>query len=140
MPPPPPVVVKKIIPPFPLETLDAYRPWCILTTKVLAEVLGTNPLALAMRLYRGAGPRPVPAEWLKGHVAGFMVADVRSWLGDGRSETDMFRQALPQAMAVEPDEVIRLYACVDAVEVEPIIGGLFSKSGKKDYLDYLRKL
>lgn len=128
--------MKKIIR-FPVSKLDAYAPSIILTTKVLADALGTGPIALAMRIYRGVGPRAVPAEWLKGHVAGFLVADVRSWLGDPRSETEMFRDALPKSIADEPDELIRIYTRVGAENGDPVIGGSFSKQGRAAYLNYL---
>lgn len=137
MAPPLPHGVKKIISPFSPDQLDAYAPWCILTTKVLAEALGTGPIALAMRIYRGVGPRAVPQAWLKGHVAGFLIADVRTWTGDIRSETEMFRGALPASMVDEPEEMIRLYARAEAETGKPLIGGTFTKAGREAYLNYL---
>lgn len=104
---------------------------------MLSKVIETDAIALAMRLYRGVGPKRIPDDWIKGHIAGFLVSDVRSWLGDTRSETQMFRDALPSDMANEPDDAIRLYARAEAQSGQPLIGATFSKSGKEVYLNYL---
>lgn len=93
-----------------------------------------------MRLYRGIDLQPVPSNWLHGNVSGFLVAGVRSWLCDSRTETQMFRDALPFDAANEPDELIRLYARVQAQNGQSLIGGTFSERGEDAYLNYLYAL
>lgn len=137
-PPPTELVVKKMIVPFSLSALDGYLPWAILTTKAVAQVFGTNPLALGMRIYRGAGPKPVPKDWIKGHVAGFMVADLRAWLGDPRDETEMYREAV--GAPDETNDAVRLYARARAQNEEAIIGGQFTNKGRASYLNYIYAL
>lgn len=134
----PELAVKKMIAPFPLAQLDPWLPYVILSTKALAEALETDPIALAMRRYRNVGPKAVPADWIRGHVIGFLVADARIWLGDPRSETDQFRATLGDSTdSNDSDAAVRMLTRAHAQNGEPIIGATFTNKGHAAYLEYL---
>jgi hypothetical protein len=126
--------------------LAVYRPWTVLSTKALASALRIDPITLAMRVYRGVGPKPVP-RWLKGHVVGYMTSSALRWLGDPRSEVDIFREDLISngltdltANDLPDDDAVRLYSHV-AVVANPnvaIVGATFTPKGWKEYLRSIR--
>jgi hypothetical protein len=102
---------------------------------------GIDPIALAMRVYRGVGPKPVPSEWIKGHVSAYFVADVLRWRGDPRDDVVMFRDALKQQLTAEDlrdEAVVRLFACVEAEKARNIIGAEFTSQGRKEYSRRMR--
>jgi hypothetical protein len=130
-----------------IEGLSSHPPWTVLSTKSLASALGIDSIALAMRVYRGVGPKPGPATWIRGHIRAYTVSNVLRWLGDTRSSTNMFRDSLIQndltdltANDLLDDDAVRLYTYV-AVEVNPnaaIVGAKFTPKGWKEYLRSIR--
>lgn len=134
----PELAVKKMISTFSLSMLDRWPPFVILSTKALAEALETDPIALAMRRYRNVGPKAAPADWIKGHVTGFLVADARIWLGDPRSETEQFRAALGDT--ADSDAVVRMLTRARAQTETSIVGVTLTTKGYTAYLNYLHPM
>jgi hypothetical protein len=102
-------------------------------------MLNIDPIALAMRVYRGVGPTPVDRAWIKGHVVAYQVSEVLRWRGDPRNDVAMFRDALSQTLTADDDEgLVRLFACVEAEKVGNIIGAEFTSKGRREYIRRIR--
>ncbi|MCW2284712.1 hypothetical protein M2323_002599 [Rhodoblastus acidophilus] len=130
------------LPPFDIEKIANLRPWTILSTKALAGLWSVDPSLLIVRKYRGVGPQPLPGEWVRGNVTAYMISDVRRWLGDARTDVEMFAEALAPILTAEEsacESTVRLFACSEASSTDCIIGARFSATGKKQYLEYIRQ-
>ena len=124
--------------------IEHLPPWGTYGTKALAELLGKDPIALLMRRYRGRGPAPLPAEWVVGHALLFAIADARNWLGDPRSTTQQYADALVRLGHLTTEEatdaaLVHLMASVEA-ERTPPIGGRFKSGDLRKYVERIRLL
>lgn len=116
--------------------VDSIPPWSIAGTKVVSEALGLDRCAFLMWSYRGLGPKPVPASWLKGRTNGYFGASLRRWLGDLRSDVEMFRDALIPLLGDEclsySEPMVRLYAAA-RVSMEGACGIELTAEGQRQH-------